>query len=627
MSLLADYKLNDQSLAFQDLFDSLGLTEITGDYGAGVTEGVAGLIYGDPDTAVTGDRTTEIIDSAQTPDLDAAWSLGVWINTSYTSVLQSLFSQAGSQTTSPAYINVTTGELISYFPTGTTRYSGINVADGDTHLCILTFSGGVGGTLRFYVDGVAGNSVAGLTGGGADGNLVVGARHDKAAHYFDGSMHKPFYLDRALTSTEIRNIYTRGRFIAGQVMDLAGSNHLTVNGSLEVDSLDPFAETLVPTFGDNKWLSSGAYYLPATDSFRFQIWFKRGASVNIDTILWQGASTGRTQIALRDTGYLTLAISGSTVFNSDSTWDDDLWHLLVLTRSGSIFTFYVDGVEDGSGTSAASISQATNDFRVGTGSITTAGFPGNLFAANLQTGSSDATADDQTGLASHLAAIAARADYAWGLDAENINAASALIRDYSGNQNHLIDQTGIQRRVTGATGVADAIAPDDSDYATTSLSLSGKSAYTIEGAIYVTDTDDVIFDQRDGAADGVALLVTTGGVLNAIHNAVTGAGTTDIRNAWHHVAVTWDGTTLRVYIDGIEEDNDAVATALAITAEPTLFADYTQAANNFDGSLQHIRIWDEAQSAAWVAARSDEILNGLNVNPYRRVGYKYSIGI
>ena len=86
------------------------------------------------------------------------------------------------------------------------------------------------------------------------------------------------------------------------------------------------------------------------------------------------------------------------------------------------------------------------------------------------------------------------------------------------------------------------------------------------------------------------------------------AGTTPVtRDAWHHVAVTYDGTTWQLYLDGQPEatlaanatprhdsiQHFALGSAMSSTGEPAGF---------FAGLLDEVRVWDRTRSAAEITA-------------------------
>jgi len=91
---------------------------------------------------------------------------------------------------------------------------------------------------------------------------------------------------------------------------------------------------------------------------------------------------------------------------------------------------------------------------------------------------------------------------------------------------------------------------------------------------------------RDGADSDV-----DAGVTSAVH---TAAG-------WYHVVATNDGTTIRIYVDGIEE-NSAAGSVIGNSAENLeLGRDTWQSNNPWWGAMDHAYIYNRALFAAEVA--------------------------
>ncbi|NOY46907.1 MAG: choice-of-anchor D domain-containing protein, partial [Chlorobi bacterium] len=78
-------------------------------------------------------------------------------------------------------------------------------------------------------------------------------------------------------------------------------------------------------------------------------------------------------------------------------------------------------------------------------------------------------------------------------------------------------------------------------------------------------------------------------------------------NEWHHISATYDGTTARLYIDGIEVISGTPSAAaldtpqsFKIGAETTNYAVLPSSINFFNGAIQEVRIWDVALSEAQI---------------------------
>src|SRR4051812_29630964 len=71
-------------------------------------------------------------------------------------------------------------------------------------------------------------------------------------------------------------------------------------------------------------------------------------------------------------------------------------------------------------------------------------------------------------------------------------------------------------------------------------------------------------------------------------------------NSWTHLAATWDGSNLRLYVDGNQVSSTTVGGSIANSALPLRFGGNAIWGEYFKGSLDEIRIYNRALSAAEV---------------------------
>lgn len=86
------------------------------------------------------------------------------------------------------------------------------------------------------------------------------------------------------------------------------------------------------------------------------------------------------------------------------------------------------------------------------------------------------------------------------------------------------------------------------------------------------------------------------------------AGTTDLLDGqWHHLAGTYDGSNIRIYVDGVEENSAAKTGNMPSNTAPVRIGAGSGGAgteNPYDGDLGHAALWDVALSASEVASLS-----------------------
>lgn len=88
------------------------------------------------------------------------------------------------------------------------------------------------------------------------------------------------------------------------------------------------------------------------------------------------------------------------------------------------------------------------------------------------------------------------------------------------------------------------------------------------------------------------------------YTSITAVGSVVV-GSWQHVTGTWDGTTMRIYIDGVLANSSAKTGT--IPSKPTSFSIgfNASASERFDGDIDEVRIWD-------IALTGTDITNTMN---------------
>lgn len=94
-----------------------------------------------------------------------------------------------------------------------------------------------------------------------------------------------------------------------------------------------------------------------------------------------------------------------------------------------------------------------------------------------------------------------------------------------------------------------------------------------------------------------------------------------VLNTWQHVTGTWDGTTMRIYIDGILANSSAKTGV--IPSRTTSFSIGSNTSERFDGDIDEVKLWDMALTAT-------DIMNTMNceaqTQPELVAYYKFNQG-
>jgi hypothetical protein len=197
---------------------------------------------------------------------------------------------------------------------------------------------------------------------------------------------------------------------------------------------------------------------------------------------------------------------------------------------------------------------------------------------------------------------------AWGFN----EASGSTVSDKSGNSN-----TGTIAGATRTTagkfgsalqfdGVNDAVSVPDS----ASLDLS--RGMTLEAWVYPTSVSSwqsVVFKENRAAGHQSYSLYGPDGSKKAAAEVATGTTYTSLpgstalpANTWSHIAATYDGATLKVYVNGVQRGSKALAGSLVATNDPLKFGGNAVWSEWFKGRIDEIRVWKSARTQSQVAA-------------------------
>ena len=191
------------------------------------------------------------------------------------------------------------------------------------------------------------------------------------------------------------------------------------------------------------------------------------------------------------------------------------------------------------------------------------------------------------------------------IHAYQFDEASGDLLDFVGSNDGTISGTPDRELSDGYGNGASAYGFDGStDYiALGSNILNGASAYTIEFVfVHTAASFDILLYEIDAGGDGVGVYVGSGGNLVLLHNAgsVQSASSAIDENRTYHVVASWDGATIRLYIDGVEVDSDSVATPISTSALAHIGRSSISAASYWQGNIAHLAIYDSALSQAQI---------------------------
>ena len=81
-------------------------------------------------------------------------------------------------------------------------------------------------------------------------------------------------------------------------------------------------------------------------------------------------------------------------------------------------------------------------------------------------------------------------------------------------------------------------------------------------------------------------------------------------STWSHLAMTWDGLTVRVYVNGAQVSSSALAGTAMTSTSPLRIGGNGVWPEWFSGVIDEVRVYNRALSAAEIAADRDAAVGG-----------------
>lgn len=149
---------------------------------------------------------------------------------------------------------------------------------------------------------------------------------------------------------------------------------------------------------------------------------------------------------------------------------------------------------------------------------------------------------------------------------------------------------------------------------------SGRFTAELWFKVNAIGSQEVLIGQANGTgtARNILYLSSTGKLRSKLGNSVTSSSTEVAANKWHHAAISYNGTNLKLYVDGIHEATESITPEgadgnwyLGISGASTL---------PFDGSMDEVRIWNDVRTDAEIRKYMNRSFdaNGSDVVAYYR---------
>jgi hypothetical protein len=540
----------------------------------------------------TGDFTLEVwINPAQMPTSDA-WPTNWWQHSS-------LFGR-GTPSVGDGFDLVLGATRLIFHNNDVQMASGIhNITIGNWyHVAACRNSG----TLRLFVNGnIVATSSTAFTGGGGS-NFYIGCETGEGA-YFSGYMSNVrFVVGTALYTTTFTPSTTPLTAISGTSLLTCQSNRfrdnstnafaITVNGTPSVQRFSPFSPTAAystSVIGGSAYFDGSGDYLDLSSTitlsgdFTVEAWVYQTGDwgSGLYSILFYG--NNNTQFTFDNangggTSRGTVGLyNGTGILSATTAIKRNTWNHVAWTRSGSTVTIYVNGTNVASGsapgtTQVSRIGSYTSSYEY-RGFVTSARvvngvsvYTGNFTPPSL----APLTVAGATSAASYPSTININTTFAASSTQLLMNFDNSAIFD-NAMMNDLETVGNAQISTTQSKfGGSSIYIPADTSTVKTKPNDNkfafNTGAWTVEGWFYVSSASPngwlFVASQdpytSDAGSFGWGIGYNIGGTNSkftlTINNAGSQLGPTSTNTfataTWYHVAGTYDGSTLRLFVNG-----------------------------------------------------------------------------
>ena len=461
-----------------------------------------------------------------------------------------------------------------------------------------------GNTTRQYINGVqngtgnvTGFTVRTSTGTLNVGNLYVGSTGDVKGYisnfrlvngtclYPSGTTFTPPTTPlTAVTNTALLTLQTNVPQNNNQFFDTSTNNFtVTRNGNTTQGSFNPFVSTYpyaVATNGGSAYFDGTGDYLTVPDNaaftlgtndFTIECWIYPATSGSTQYISGQCSSAGASPsfaLAMLSTGRIQGSVyAGGSVYNIQGTTvcSINTWAHVAFVRNGNAFRLYVNGVQENTATYSITLQDSPHLFGVGSnGAFTT--FTWNGYISNFRLVNGTCLYPSGTTFTPPTAPLTAVTNTALLLGMSN----GAIYDNAELNNLETVANAQISTSVfkygTGAlkfNGTTDvALTP-----AKTAFTL-GSGDFTVECWINQTAAQNAYIAGQGDATSTAAntpwymfintsslpqiAVNTSGGLVQAV------SSTAVTLNTWTHVAGVRNGSTLRLYVNGVQTATSAL---------------------------------------------------------------------
>ena len=390
--------------------------------------------------------------------------------------------------------------------------------------------------------------------------------------------------------------------------DFFGDHDGTISGAIW-DSSGKYGAALDFDGTDDKVTIPDSAALDFTDAFTLEAWVRPEATGTLKPVISKVALSGTRASGYRlsvegtygkPNGTVAADGTGAWVTGTAALPVND-WSHIALTSDGTTLRLYIDGELDATAPSLTARTTTGTDLEIGASTILSQYFNGlidevRLYDEVLSVAEIERDLDAAIATQDPIAAYSfdeGRGSIAGDFFGDHDGTISGAIWDSSGKYGAALDFDGTDDKVT----IPDSAALDFTDTFTLEAWVRPEATGTLKPVI-----SKVALSGTRASGYRLSVEGTYGKPNGTVAADGTGAWVTGTAalpvNDWSHIALTSDGTTLRLYIDG-----ELDATAPSLTARTTTGTDLEIGASTilsqyFNGLIDEVRLYDEVLSVA-----------------------------
>jgi hypothetical protein len=660
-SLKGYWSFNGKDISGTTAYDRSGAGNngtLTG--GPTVTTGKVGqaLSFDGSDDYVTIPNATSLNSTAQV-------TVSAWIKRSGIGTRQFFVSKGNATTVASTqyWLELTAGNVLVFeLASGSTEHkltSSFVLTDTQGwHHVVGTYDGT---TQKIFLDGVQDTTTSTWSGAlnSVNNDLVIGNRSAGYDIPFNGKVDEVRVYNTALTAAEIQSLYKRGESDTMNVADINGNLNSGLAGYWKLDegsgtsavdsSINGSTGTLTggPTWttgqvggavdfdGTDDYINLGSpAALDIRGSITMSAWVKTDVLNTTQAIFSVG-----TRACCGTENYLHInwnagggtyrfifASFGVASVSSSSNLSSGVWYHVVGTWDGATRKIFINGVLDGSTAQTSQPTDYLNAVIIGGGEAGNGPyFNGSIDETRIY---NRALSDNEVAqlyrYTGPAAADSGLVGY-WSFNGTDTTSTKAYDRSGAGNTGTL---TGGPSVIPGKVGQALSFSGSNqygvlgasNTYVPTSSSPFSLSIWFKANAIGSSDNNNRMLSLRNGGSSAIILGL---GLSNKVQFYNNGTGThttvaTVNTGQWYHYVLTYSGTQFQPYINGVAQGSPITATGPTVGSQAVTVATFAGEDFFYNGSLDEIRIYTAALTAAQIQALykagESDVMNVADIN-------------